>query len=65
MEEHQPSGTVNMSRIDNAQLVFDLTNPAQLPAPASQWTGATGNIFVYATNSTLGFSDGQMPLLVF
>jgi hypothetical protein len=54
-----------MSRIDNAQLVFDLTNPAQLPAPASQWTGATGNIFVYATNSTLGFSDGQMPLLVF
>lgn len=30
-EEHQPSGTVNMSRIDNAQLKFDLTNTASLP----------------------------------
>ena len=39
-----------MSRIDNAQLVFDLTNPAQLPAPLSQWTGATGQISIYATN---------------
>jgi hypothetical protein len=49
-EEHQPSGTCNMSRIDNAQLVFDLTNPAQLPAPSSQWTGATGQISIFATN---------------
>ena len=25
-EEHQPSGTCNFSRIDNAQLVTDITN---------------------------------------
>ena len=49
-EEHQPSGTCNFSRIDNAQLVFDLTNPSQLPTPTSQWTGATGQISIYATN---------------
>ena len=49
-EEHQPSGTVNMSRIDNAQLKFDLTNVANLPAPSSQWSGAVGRIAIYATN---------------
>jgi hypothetical protein len=47
-EEHQPSGTVNMSRIDNAQLKFDLTNVANLP-PGS-WSGAIGRIAIYATN---------------
>lgn len=49
-EEHQPSGTCNFSRIDNAQLVFDLTNTAQLPLPSSQWASATGQIQIYATN---------------
>lgn len=49
-EEHQPSGTVNMSRIDNAQLKFDLTNIANLPPPSSQWSGAIGRIAIYATN---------------
>jgi hypothetical protein len=46
----QPSGTVNMSRIDNAQLKFDMTNVANLPAPSSQWSGAVGRIAIYATN---------------
>jgi hypothetical protein len=49
-EEHQPSGTVNMSRIDNAQLKFDLTNVSNLPLPSSQWTNAQGRIAIYATN---------------
>lgn len=49
-EEHQPSGTVNMSRIDNAQLKFDMTNVANLPSPSSQWSGAQGRIAIYATN---------------
>lgn len=47
-EEHQPSGTVNMSRIDNAQLKFDLTNAANLPS--GSWAGAIGRIAIYATN---------------
>lgn len=49
-EEHQPSGTVNMSRIDNAQLNYDLTNIANLPAPSSQWTNAQGQIQIWAPN---------------
>jgi hypothetical protein len=49
-EEHQPSGTVNMSRIDNAQLKFNMTNVANLPAPSSQWSGANGRIGTYAPN---------------
>jgi hypothetical protein len=49
-EEHQPSGTVNMSRIDNAQLKFDMTNVANLPSPSSQWSGAVGRVAIYATN---------------
>lgn len=46
-EEHQPSGTVNMSRIDNAQLKMELTNPSALPSVLS---GTTGNIHIYAPN---------------
>lgn len=52
-EEHQPSGTVNMSRIDNAQLKFDLANVSNLPAfdmGAGTWSGAQGRIGIYATN---------------
>ena len=48
-EEHQPSGTCNFSRIDNAHLNFNLTDTANLPAPPSQWTNATGNLNVFAT----------------
>ncbi len=46
-EEHQPSGTVNMSRIDNAQLKMELTNPSAL---SSVLSGTTGNIHIYAPN---------------
>lgn len=49
-EEHQPSGTVNMSRIDTAVLRFDMTSVANLPAPSSQWSGAVARINIYATN---------------
>jgi len=49
-EDHQPSGTCNMSRIDNAQLKYDLTNIANLPTPSDQWTGAQGRILIFATN---------------
>jgi hypothetical protein len=49
-EEHQPSGTLNMSRIDNAQLIFDLTSVANLPSPSSQWSSAPGRIEIYAPN---------------
>jgi hypothetical protein len=48
-EEHQPSGTVNMSRIDNAQLKFDLTNVSNLPTD-TVWSGAVGRIAIYAVN---------------
>jgi len=46
-EEHQPSGTCNFSRIDNAQLVFDLTNIANLNNVSA---GDTGQISIFATN---------------
>jgi hypothetical protein len=46
-EEHQPSGTCNFSRIDNAQLVFDLTNITNLVNVSS---GDTGQLSIYATN---------------
>ncbi len=49
-EEHQPSGTVNMSRIDNAQLKFDLTSANYLPPIQNGWTGEVGRIAIYATN---------------
>lgn len=67
-EEHQPSGTVNMSRIDNAQLKFDLTNVSNLPSPSQQWSGAQGRIAIYATNfnvlrimSGMGGLEGRKP----
>ena len=40
-EEHQPSGALNMSRVDNAQLIFTLT-----PAARSN----VFNIYIYAVN---------------
>lgn len=49
-EEYQPSGTINMSRIDSAYLKYDLTNVSNLPAPSSQWVGVQGQLDVYAVN---------------
>jgi Major capsid protein N-terminus/Large eukaryotic DNA virus major capsid protein len=48
-EEHQPSGTINMSRIDNAYLKYDMTNISILPDDVS-WSGQQGQIQIYATN---------------
>ena len=48
-EEHQPSGTVNMSRIDNAQLFFDLTNPSQI-SNITDWVFTGVTLHVFATN---------------
>ncbi len=54
-EEHQPSSTCNFSRIDNAQLVMDLTNPSNIPGYAN-WpaqagsTSNDGNVQIFATN---------------
>jgi hypothetical protein len=42
-EEHQPSGTCNMSRIDNCTLHLNLT-------PNSVEHGRSAQVFVYATN---------------
>ena len=47
-EEHQPSGTVNMSRIDNAKLKLDLTNTANLPNTFG--SNFQGRIAVWAPN---------------
>jgi hypothetical protein len=48
-EEHQPSGTCNFSRIDNAQLLMDLTNPAQIPNYAT-WNNQDGLLYIFAPN---------------
>jgi hypothetical protein len=50
-EDHQPSGTVNMSRIDNAQLVYTLSDNAQ--AAPSHATSAYGEVFSSTANGTL------------
>ncbi len=51
-EEHQPSGTCNFSRIDNAQLVMDLTPPANLPGytDAALWPNKDGVLYIFAPN---------------
>jgi len=54
-EEHQPSSTCNFSRIDNAQLILDPTNPANIPNYATWATLAglsynDGNLTIFATN---------------
>lgn len=60
-EEHQPSGTVNMSRIDNAQLVYQLSDNSYCESNGSSaWTttkfgnDSNGTLTVFATNLTLG-----------
>jgi hypothetical protein len=42
-EEHQPSGTCNMSRIDNCTLHLNLT-------PSTVAHGRSAQVYVYATN---------------
>lgn len=51
-EEHQPSGTCNFSRIDNAQLVMDLTASANLPgfSDATIWPNTDGLLYIFAPN---------------
>ena len=52
-EEHQPSGTCNMSRIDNATLQLQLTPKAvgmDVIASGSVTNGRAGKLRVYATN---------------
>lgn len=56
-EEHQPSGTCNFSRIDNATLQLTLT-------PLSVLSGRTVEIKVYAVNNLIGRSDRKQNLLL-
>ena len=50
-EEHQPSGTCNMSRIDNATLQLQLTPKAVgMDVTNSTTNGKAGKLRVYATN---------------
>ena len=52
-EEHQPSGTCNMSRIDNATLQLQLTPKAvgmDLVGVNGPTNGRAGKLRVYATN---------------
>lgn len=51
-EEHQPSGTCNFSRIDNAQLVYRLADNAQCP-PYHNTTSPYGDVFSSTANGTL------------
>jgi hypothetical protein len=48
-EEHQPSGTCNFSRIDNAQLMMDLTNSSQIPN-YNTWNNTDGLLYIFAPN---------------
>jgi Large eukaryotic DNA virus major capsid protein len=45
-EEHQPSGTCNFSRIDNAQLVVELTPPQNIP----NWSVSDGGWPAWSNN---------------
>jgi hypothetical protein len=49
-EEHQPSGTCNFSRIDNAQLLMDLTNSTNIPNWASWSSNPGGVVWIFAKN---------------
>jgi hypothetical protein len=50
-EEHQPSGTCNMSRIDNCTLQLQLTpKSVGMDVNANTTTGLSGKLRVYATN---------------
>ncbi len=50
-EEHQPSGTCNMSRIDNATLEFELNKDTVSPVLPDQTSGSsTATLTIYARN---------------
>jgi hypothetical protein len=49
-EEHQPSGTCNMSRIDNATLNLDFGGAPDADNFKSDYLGENSNINIYATN---------------
>lgn len=49
-EEHQPSGTCNFSRIDNAQLVMELTPPANIPNWSTWSSNPNGLVWIFAKN---------------
>ena len=49
-EEHQPSGTCNMSRIDNATLNLTLTHNTVYKASGSTETSRSAKVRVYAVN---------------
>lgn len=49
-EEHQPSGTCNMSRIDNATLQLTLTAASVNGEDCGNLTPQTVDVYVYATN---------------
>lgn len=51
-EEHQPSGTCNFSRIDNAQLVYRLSDNTKT-APYHGTTSPYGNVFSSTASGTL------------
>ena len=49
-EEHQPSGTCNFSRIDNAVLNYDVSNPASKTGANGTSTTLSHTLRVYAVN---------------
>lgn len=51
-EEHQPSGTCNFSRIDNAQLIYRLSNNTKT-APYHGATSPYGDVFSSTATGTL------------
>lgn len=51
-EDHQPSGTCNFSRIDNAQLSYRLSDNAQTP-PYHGTTSPYGDVFSSTSTGTL------------
>jgi hypothetical protein len=49
-EEHQPSGTCNFSRIDNAKLTLTLNAGFDNAGAARTGAGIAGNVKIFATN---------------
>ncbi len=49
-EEHQPSGTLNMSRIDTAVLNLEIYDKAAIPVTSFKYVATNSSLFVYATN---------------
>jgi hypothetical protein len=49
-EEHQPSGTLNMSRIDTAVLNLEIYDKAAIQSTSFKYIATNSSLFVYATN---------------